>query len=51
AVASSPEIPLSTMNLPVPDNFGQHGWADILEIGLLQIPPKGLNQGFIATAG
>ncbi|KAI9750758.1 MAG: hypothetical protein M4579_006315 [Chaenotheca gracillima] len=39
------------INRPALGNFPQHDWASILETGILQVAPKGLDQVFTAMAG
>ncbi|KAI9840856.1 MAG: 4-aminobutyrate transaminase [Sclerophora amabilis] len=49
--ATSPEMVSALINRPALGNFPQHDWASILETGILQVAPKGLNQVFTAMAG
>ncbi|KAI0377826.1 4-aminobutyrate aminotransferase [Hypomontagnella monticulosa] len=49
--AESPEMVSALINRPALGNFPSHTWADILETGILQVAPKGLNQVFTGMAG
>lgn len=50
-VASSPVLASALVNRPCLAYFPQHDWVPILETGIIEVAPKGLNQVFTAYSG